>query len=220
MTCRRWHAPRTRWAGWSGAGRCGWPVRAGSEPPALTARARALGHGGIALLAPSREGVRLRRDTGDRWSEGRSEIDHHPEAAPEHAFAIERQRFGVGHRGQARVGHHLLVDAVALRARLVDDPGEDHRLVGLELDRLRERSELAGLHVVGDALAIFQRAVFAPDLAGLARHAPVCGQVLLRNGQYETVDITHGNLLLEMQGREAVSIREGAQSASLMNSVE
>src|SRR4030095_15965382 len=70
------------------------------------------------------------------------------------------------------------------------------RLVGLELDRLRERSDLARLHVVGDTLHIFQRAVLLPDVARLARHAAVGIDIVFGDGNDESIDIAgHGSLL-------------------------
>src|SRR5688572_28614465 len=56
------------------------------------------------------------------------------ESAPEHALAVERQRLEVHHGGHARVLENLGVDAVAVRARPVDDVCEHHRLAGFELD--------------------------------------------------------------------------------------
>src|SRR5439155_8204542 len=101
----------------------------------------------------------------------------------------EGHGLGVHHRRQARVFHHLGIDAVALPARLVDYPGEHHGLVRLELDGLRERSELARLHVVSDAFNVIKSAEFLPDLSGLARHAAVGVEVFLRNRDNESIDI-------------------------------
>ena len=119
------------------------------------------------------------------------ELDRRLEAAPEHAHAVERQVLGIGHAGQPRVGHHLLVDAVAIAAVLVDDPREDHDLAVLQLHRLRERGDLARLHVIADAFGVLQRAVLQPDLAGLARQLLVGIQVLAGNRQHVTIDVAH-----------------------------
>src|SRR5690606_15019589 len=112
----------------------------------------------------------------DAWSApdstAASVLDDRPEAAPEHALPVERQG-GRVHAGDALVLHHRGIDAVAILARGIADPGEHHHLVRLELHRLRERGQLAGLHVVGDAFDVFQRAVFQPDLAGLSGDRPV-----------------------------------------------
>src|SRR6187455_2351449 len=78
------------------------------------------------------------------------QVDHDLEAAVEEALAVERHLLRVHHRREALVFHDLLVDAVAVLAVLVDDPGKPHRLTRLELHRLRERGPLALLHVVGD----------------------------------------------------------------------
>src|SRR5439155_4089259 len=89
------------------------------------------------------------------------------------------------------VGHHLGVDAVALRTRLVGDPGEHHGLAGLELDAARERGALADLDVLGHPFAVIQRAMLAPDLAGLPGHAAVSRKVLLRHRDDKSIDIRH-----------------------------
>src|SRR6185436_13120157 len=109
------------------------------------------------------------------------EVDDHLEAAVEEALAVERHLLRVHHRREALVLHHLLVHAVAVLAVLVDDPGEPHCFTRLQLYRLRKRGPLALLHVVGDALLVVERAVLAPDLAGLGGHLPVRRIVPLRH---------------------------------------
>ena len=52
-------------------------------------------------------------------------------------------RLRIHHGGKARILHHLGVDAIAVRARLVHDPRKHHRLAGLELDALRKRRVLS-----------------------------------------------------------------------------
>src|SRR5882762_10872901 len=118
-----------------------------------------------------------------------SETHHDLEAAVDHALGVERQRLEVHHAGQARVLHHLFIHAVAVLARFVYDPRKPDHLAGLELDAPRERSALAPLHVVGDALPVLERPVLAPDLAGLERHAAVGFDFLLRDGNNEPIDI-------------------------------
>src|SRR3546814_6345156 len=86
--------------------------------------------------------------------------------------------------------HHLLVDAIALRARLVDDPCKHHDLAGLELDALRERGVLARLDVVGNAFDVLQRAVLLPDLPCLAGQVAVGDKILLWNGDYRSEEHT------------------------------
>src|SRR5436309_9725440 len=100
-------------------------------------------------------------------------LEQNLEAAEDHAFAVERHRLRIHHLREPRILHDLRVDAVAVGARLVCDPGEDHGLALLELDAARERRPLARLDVVGDAFAILERAALPPDLAGLLRHAAV-----------------------------------------------
>src|SRR5712671_1530317 len=113
------------------------------------------------------------------------------EPAIDHALGVERQRLGVHHAGQPLVGHHPGVDAVALRARLVGDPGEHHRLARLELDAARERGELSDLDVLGYPFAIIQCAMLAPDLASLLRHAAISLKILLRHSNDKSVDVRH-----------------------------
>src|SRR5262245_55964640 len=121
------------------------------------------------------------------------EVDHSLEAAPDHALGIEGHRFGIHHLGKPLVLHHLRVDAVTSGARLVDDIGEHDGLAGLLLDAARERCSLSPLDVVGDAFAELQRAVLAPDLTRLGRHAPVGCKLLLRNRHDKSIDVAHGN---------------------------
>src|SRR5258708_32247201 len=85
--------------------------------------------------------------------------DQELEPAKDHALAVEQHRLRIHHLGESRVLHDLRVDAIAMRARLVHDPGEDHGLAGLELDALRERRPLSDLDVVGDELPELERAV-------------------------------------------------------------
>ncbi|MGY4156134.1 hypothetical protein ACVINW_001976 [Bradyrhizobium sp. USDA 4461] len=111
-------------------------------------------------------------------------------AAIDHPLRIERH-VALAHRFQAGIGHHLGVDPVALGARLVGDPGEHDGFAGLQLHALRKRGQLARLDVVGDPLAIIQRAMFAPDLAGHLRELGIGLEFLLRHGDDETIDVRH-----------------------------
>src|SRR5712672_3202384 len=85
-----------------------------------------------------------------------SGVDHHLESAPEHALAVERHVLRVHHLRQSLVLHDLGHDAIAMRARLVDDVREHDHLAGFELDALRERRALARLDVVGRALVVLE----------------------------------------------------------------
>src|SRR5712691_186829 len=118
-------------------------------------------------------------------------IDHDLEPAPEHALAVERHGLRVHHLRQALVLHDLGVDAVAMRARLVHNVGEHHRLAGFQLDALRERGVLARFDVVGQALDVFQRSVVPPDLARRLRHAPVGRQFPLRDRYHNSIYVLH-----------------------------
>src|SRR5947208_10393522 len=86
------------------------------------------------------------------------------ETAPDDALRVERQRLRIHHARDALIFHCAGVDTVAIGTRLVDDVREKHGLAGFLLHRAQERSALAPLNVVGDALAELERAVVAPDL--------------------------------------------------------
>ncbi len=60
-------------------------------------------------------------------------FDQDPESAVNHSLAVERHRLWVHHPRQARVLHHLGVDAVAMRARLEHDPRKNKVSPGLSL---------------------------------------------------------------------------------------
>src|SRR5215813_5481220 len=111
-----------------------------------------------------------------------SGLDQRLESAPEHALAGEGHLLRVHHVREPLVAQDLLEDAVAVTARLVDDVGEHDGLSRLELHALGKGRALARLHVVADALQIFQRTVLAPDLARLARQAAVGRELLPRDG--------------------------------------
>src|SRR5690349_4158632 len=121
-----------------------------------------------------------------------SEIDDHPEAAERHAFAVERHRLRIHHVRETRILHRLRVHAIAILARLVDDPREPHLLAFLELHALREGSPHSVHHVIGDTFVVAERTVVHPDLAGLRRHLLVLRGVLLRDRDQESIDIGHG----------------------------
>ena len=95
--------------------------------------------------------------------------------------------------GESRVLHHFRVDAIAMRSRLICDPGEDHGLTGLELDAARERRPLSNLDVFRDVFPELEGAVIAPNLACLPRHAAIGLQIFLRNGHDESIHVLHVN---------------------------
>src|SRR6478672_1144953 len=137
-----------------------------------------------------------RRSASSKGEPKLSSLDQHLEAAIDHALAVERHPLAVHHGAQPLVLHYFGVDAVAMSARLESYPREYHRLVRLELDATWKRRPFADFHVVGDAFAELERAVLTPDLAGLARHAPVVVQTLLRHRHHESIDIGHPSTLL------------------------
>src|ERR1700730_8367743 len=105
---------------------------------------------------------------------------------------MEDHRFGI-HIRSPRARHDSGVDALAMLARLINDPRKDDRLVRFELDGLRERRDLARLNVVARALDTFERTMLPPDLAGFLRELPVEVHVLFREGKNETINIfSHG----------------------------
>src|SRR5690606_4303068 len=95
----------------------------------------------------------------------------------------------------ARILHHLVVDLVALSARGVHDPRKHHRLALFQVHALRKGSDLAGLDILGDTFAVFQRAMLAPDGAAFGRNLAVGLYIRRGQGQYETIYISHDILL-------------------------
>src|SRR5260221_5671712 len=122
-------------------------------------------------------------------------IDHDLEPTPEHALAVERHVLRLHHLREALVLHDLGHDAVALRARLVDDVREHYHLAGFELDALGERRALARLHVVGRALVVFEGAVLAPDFPRKPRQIAIGRQLSLGDRYNDCVDVSHDCLL-------------------------
>src|SRR6266403_2132349 len=85
------------------------------------------------------------------------------------------------------------------------EPAIDH-----ELDAAREGGELADLDVVCHPFAVIQRAMLAPDLAGLLRHAAVGGKVLLRHRDDKSIDVRHRHSLpLSLNRRARLWIMSG-----------
>src|SRR5689334_22363290 len=78
-----------------------------------------------------------------------------------------------------------------MRARPIDDKRQHNRLAALELHAARERRVLAHLHVVGDRLPEFERAMVQPNLASEFRELEIGLELLSRDGNHETVDIFH-----------------------------
>src|SRR5262245_32018985 len=71
------------------------------------------------------------------------QVDQGLEAAVDHAPRVEGHGLGIHGPGNALVGHHLLVDAVPVAARLVHDVGKEHRLTRLELHAAGNRGRLS-----------------------------------------------------------------------------
>src|SRR5215207_2622336 len=99
-------------------------------------------------------------------------VYEHFEPAIGHALHVERHVLGA-HARQALILHDLGQDLVAMSARLVDDPGENHDLTLLRPRALLERPGALLYQMIPDALAVFERAVIHPHLAGLDCDAAV-----------------------------------------------
>src|SRR5687768_560359 len=100
------------------------------------------------------------------------EIHDRFEPAIDHSPGIERHRL-VHVFEDALVLHHFRVDTVAIRARLENDIGEEHGLVGLGLDHARKRHRALRFQVVTDAFTKLKCTELAPDFASLSRHVSV-----------------------------------------------
>jgi Glycosyltransferase family 20 len=75
------------------------------------------------------KGARAARHRDRAHSPARLGVDHHLEPAIDHALQVEWHALHK-HAGDPFVLHNLLVDAVPMRPRLVDDPRKEHRFVG------------------------------------------------------------------------------------------
>src|SRR5262245_17830376 len=120
-------------------------------------------------------------------------VEQKLETAEDHPLAVEGHRLRIHHLRKPRVLHHLRIDPIAVRARLVHDPGENHGLAGLELDAARERRPLSDLDIVGDIFPELESAVTAPNLAHRLGHATVGLEILLRDWHDESIDVSHVN---------------------------
>src|SRR5256885_1178235 len=120
-------------------------------------------------------------------------FDQDLEPAVNYVFEVEGHGLPITHFRDARILHHLGIDAVAMRTRLVDDPGEYHRLARLCLGQARERNSERDLEIVAGTLSVFERAMVAPDWSCLFGHATVGLQILLGGGQDKSIDVPHVN---------------------------
>src|SRR3989449_8025842 len=107
----------------------------------------------------------------------------------EHALAVERHCLGIHHLREPLILHRLGVDAVAVLARLVADVGKHDGLAGLQFHAPRERSHLAALHIIGHALAVFERTVVAPDFSRELRDPAIGCELFLRNRHDKSIDV-------------------------------
>ena len=68
-----------------------------------------------------------------------SGINHDFEAAVGDAFRVERHLFRLHHAGQSRIFHCLVVHLIAMGARLVHEPRENHGFAAFWFHHARER---------------------------------------------------------------------------------
>ena len=99
----------------------------------------------------------------------------------------------VAHVGEARVLHHLGVDAIVVCPRLEYDPREHHRLARLRLGQTSERNSELAVEIIAGALSVFERAMLAPDLTRLLGQAALCLHILLGDRQNISIDVLHVN---------------------------
>src|SRR6266404_6247802 len=66
---------------------------------------------------------------------------------------------------------------------------------------------LADLDVLGHPVAVIQRAMLAPDLAGLPGHAAVGRKVLLRHRHDKSIDVSHGRPPVVQTASRAIVLR-------------
>jgi len=110
-----------------------------------------------------------------------------------HPLALERHVLHLGL--DARVGHDVRHDRVAVGTRAIDDPGEHDDLIIVRLHGPRERGELAIRQVVPHAFHKGERAVLLPDLTGPRGHFAIRFDVRFRHRHDEPIDIGHEALL-------------------------
>ncbi len=113
-------------------------------------------------------------------------VDDRPEAAPEHALAVERH---VAFR--LHVSSAIIFSQPSSRVCLVRpfDQGEDDLLALLGLHRPLEVGDLAFGHVVAPGLDHADRAMFLEDLRRLRGHVVIGFLLALGHRQDEAVDI-------------------------------
>src|SRR5690606_6865212 len=98
-------------------------------------------------------------------AQARSALEYRLEAAPDHPLAVE----GHVHVRHGGVVLHLFPGGVGGRLVRPDEPGEDHLLAVLELDRALEVGGLAVLDLLAPGLHLLQRAVALEQGPGLLR---------------------------------------------------
>src|SRR5262245_61667614 len=94
---------------------------------AASTRTAAAATSRTAAMTPSALSIELSRvcldwKTASSLDAPGSSLDHDLEAAVDHALGVEGHRLGVHRLRQALILHDLGVDAIAVLARLVDDP--------------------------------------------------------------------------------------------------
>src|SRR3989344_8859366 len=88
------------------------------------------------------------------------------------------------------VGHHLFIDCVAMRTRLVSNKGKPDRLARFGLGHLGEGTgDPFRLGIIYHALLIIERAKAAPHSRGVLGERLILPRVLLRNNKHIPVYI-------------------------------
>ena len=93
------------------------------------------------------------------------EVDHDLESTEGHALHIEGHGLRVHHLRHPRIFHNLRIHAVAMGARLVENPRKEDCLAWLCFREARKWDPHFRFKVLADALHIVQRAMFLPDPA-------------------------------------------------------
>lgn len=106
-----------------------------------------------------------------------------------HVLDVERHRLQI-HIREARVLHHLCLDAIAMHSRLEYDPRKKHCFAAFELDHVRKRHSHLYVQLVADVFPELEVSVL-PHLTptGLLRDAAVSIDIALRHCQNKSIDV-------------------------------
>src|SRR5438094_1117703 len=124
-----------------------------------------------------------------------SGINHDLAAAVGHAFRVERHLFRLHRPGQSRIFHCLVVHLIAMGARLVHDPRENHGFACFGFTTPGNDFTLIVFKSSPTHSRNLSAAIFPPDLGAFGRDTTIRGKVFLWNGQDISIDIFHSNFL-------------------------